>query len=66
MGVTEYLQHARNSADLADRAQGEEKERIMAIAHEWLKLAGLEASDLARLREVNGPKIQLSTPPKIG
>jgi hypothetical protein len=29
----------------------EEKKRIMAIAHEWLKLAGLEAFDLARLHE---------------
>ena len=51
MGVTEYLQHARDSADLADRVQGEERKRIMAIAYEWLKLAGLEASDLARPRE---------------
>jgi len=51
MGVTEYLQRARDSADLADQAQGEEKKKIMAIAHAWLKLAGLEAADLVRLRE---------------
>jgi hypothetical protein len=51
MGVTEYLRHARETADLADRACDEEGKKIMAIAHAWLKLAGLEASDLIRLRD---------------
>jgi len=45
-----------NRSQLKDTALGtglfrEEKKRIMAIAHEWLKLAGLEAFDLARLHE---------------
>jgi hypothetical protein len=50
MGVTEYLKHARDTADLADQKTGAEREKIQAIALEWLRLAGLEAKDIADLR----------------
>ena len=37
--VTEYLERARESAALADRANATDKKKILAIADAWLKLA---------------------------
>lgn len=43
MSVTEYLEHARVCAEIADRLTGEDKAKLMSIADAWLKLAHEEA-----------------------
>jgi hypothetical protein len=37
--VTEYLEHARECAALADRANEADKKKLLDIADAWLKLA---------------------------
>ena len=44
--VTEYLDYARAAADMAERMQGEERERLMEIAQVWLKLAADRAKQI--------------------
>jgi hypothetical protein len=44
--VTEYLDHARVCADLADTMNGEDHDRLMEIAKAWLKLATARAKEL--------------------
>jgi hypothetical protein len=53
MPVTEYLQRARECADLADKMKGEDKKRLLSIAAAWLKLADDAAID-ARKRPIAG------------
>jgi hypothetical protein len=39
MTVTEYLNSARECAELAERMTGDDKRRLLAIADAWLELA---------------------------
>ncbi len=39
MGVTEYLQRARDCADMAERMTPADKKKLLAIADAWLALA---------------------------
>jgi hypothetical protein len=44
--VTEFLEHARECAALADRASEADKKKLLDIADAWLKLAD-EAAKVA-------------------
>ena len=37
MSVTEYLNPARECADLADRMEGEFRQKLLEVAQEWLE-----------------------------
>ena len=50
--VTEYLEHAREVAVLADRKSGGEKKRLLDIAEAWLRLAETAASDAQKSNSV--------------
>ena len=39
MGVSEYLERARECAALAENMTGDEKTKMLAVAHAWLKVA---------------------------
>lgn len=39
MSVTEYLERARECAEIADRMTGPDKAKLMKIADVWLELA---------------------------
>jgi ubiquinone biosynthesis protein Coq4 len=39
MRVTEYLQRARECADIAERVTGKDKDKLKEIATAWLQLA---------------------------
>ena len=43
--VTEYLERARECADMADKMTGRDNARLMEIADAWLKLAGDAAKE---------------------
>ena len=47
MSVTEYLERARQCADLADRMSGEDKKKLLEIADAWIKMATVEAAKAA-------------------
>jgi hypothetical protein len=46
MSVTDYLEHARELAAMADRKTGDEKRRLNKLCEAWLKLAEQEAASL--------------------
>ena len=39
MGVSDYLQRARECAEIADRVSPTDKKKLLEIADAWLKLA---------------------------
>ena len=39
MGVSDYLQLARDCAEIADRLGPQDKKKLLAVADAWLKLA---------------------------
>ena len=43
VSVTDYLEHARECAALADRKTGGERKRLLDLAEAWLKLAEQQA-----------------------
>jgi hypothetical protein len=48
MPVTEYLEHARECAELAERMPLKDKKKILEIADAWLKLADEAAKEAAQ------------------
>jgi hypothetical protein len=46
--VTHFLEQARVCADLAERLTGEDRKRLLDMAHEWLSLAKQAASQAER------------------
>jgi hypothetical protein len=54
MSVTEYLERARECADLAEKLKDEDKQRLMAVADAWLKLADEAAKQAMQIGVVRG------------
>jgi hypothetical protein len=44
VSVTQYLERARECANLADRMSGEDKKKLLEIADAWIKMATVEAA----------------------
>jgi hypothetical protein len=54
--ITEYLEHARQCAELADKLTGADRAKLMAIAGAWLKLVDDSISSEAQLGTVPPPQ----------
>jgi hypothetical protein len=54
MLVTTYLERARECADIAERLQGEDRRKLLAIANAWRELAEEAAKVAAAPKEVKG------------
>jgi hypothetical protein len=62
MGVTDYLERARECAAIADKKTGDEKKRMLEIADAWLKLAGEAADEAIKSGSLTG---KLPEHPKV-
>jgi hypothetical protein len=54
--ITEYLEHARQCAELADKLTGADRAKLMAIAGAWLKLVDDSISSEAQPDTVPPPQ----------
>ena len=54
--ITEYLEHARQCAEIADKLSGSDRATLMAIAGAWLKLVDDSISEQANLGAVPPPQ----------
>jgi hypothetical protein len=56
MGVTDYLQRARECAEIADRMKGADKAKLLEVAEAWAELAKAAAAEASK--KADGKKVR--------